>query len=229
MSSSRVCSLWQLLLHPAAAATCVFPCTRVWAPRSACAHVCPDLGARAPPPCQTCLSFLGKMLIQSNFFPLPSCTQSWLWIMSNNIQLRRMQINLIPCSPAMQLAAHLRDTKLVYTWYTKSAGWFHQSLQTKREKKKKRKDLILVFISVRLEFLLIKELFPWCSVIRIGLHVAQQASADVFLIRCLIFHWAASDEGCWQRNGRKSIGQLHKMAALLWHVSQDLVDGKLVW
>lgn len=101
----------------------------------------------------------------------------------------------------------------------------------KKEKKerKKKKALILVFISVRLEFLLIKELFPWCSVIRIGLHVAQQATADVFLIRCLIFHWAASDEGCWRRNGRESVGQLHKMAAMLWHVSQDLVDGKLVW
>ena len=37
----------------------------------------------------------------------------------------------------------------------------------------------------------------------------------------------ASDEACWQRNGRENLGRLHQMAALLRHLSQDLVDGKL--
>lgn len=104
-----------------------------------CTHVCSDLRARAPPPRRTRLAFLGKILIHNNFSLLLSHTHSWPWTMSNNMQLRRMQINLILCSPAMQPAAHLRDTKLVYTWYTKSAGWFHQSLQRKRKKKKKKK------------------------------------------------------------------------------------------
>lgn len=80
-----------------------------------CTRVCSDRSARAPLSTQTPLPFLGETLSQSNVFPLFSYAQGWPWIMSNNIQLRRMQITLSLCSPAMQLAAHLRDTRLVYT------------------------------------------------------------------------------------------------------------------
>lgn len=37
----------------------------------------------------------------------------------------------------------------------------------------------------------------------------------------------ASDEACWQSNGGQNLGRLHQMAALLRHLGQDVVDGKL--
>lgn len=60
-----------------------------------------------------------------------------------------------------------------------------------------------------------------------GLHVAPHATANVFSIRCLISRELASDEACWQRNGRESFRRLHQMAALLRHLGQNLVDGEL--
>lgn len=60
-----------------------------------------------------------------------------------------------------------------------------------------------------------------------GLHVAQHASASVFSIRCLISRELASDEACWQHNGRENLRRIHQMAALLWHLGQNLVDGEL--
>lgn len=103
-------------------------------PVHACVCVCECVGARAharvlvtsePGPHrvgETGLPLLGEILIQNSFFPLLSYAQSWPRTMSNNIQPRKMQINLSLHSPAMQLAAHFQDTKLVYTWYTKNAG-----------------------------------------------------------------------------------------------------------
>lgn len=129
MSSARtVCSLWQPLLHPAAAATCVFPTcarVRVCVCMHECVGVCTHMRVLVTPELcphhvrETNLSLLGE--IQSSFFPLLSFARHSPRTMSNNVQLRRMQINLSLHSPAMQLAAHLRDTKLVYTWYTKNA------------------------------------------------------------------------------------------------------------
>lgn len=62
-----------------------------------------------------------------------------------------------------------------------------------------------------------------------GLHVAQHASANVFSIRCLISRELASDEACWQHNGRENLRRLHQMAALLRHLGQNLVDDFYFW
>ena len=69
--------------------------------------------------------------------------------------------------------------------------------------------------------------YPWFHMVWTGLHVAPHATANVFSIRCLISRELASDEACWQRNGRESFRRLHQMAALLRHLGQNLVDGEL--
>lgn len=69
--------------------------------------------------------------------------------------------------------------------------------------------------------------YPWFHMVWTGLHVAQHASANVFSIRCLISRELASDEACWQHNGRENLRRLHQMAALLRHLGQNLVDGEL--
>lgn len=69
--------------------------------------------------------------------------------------------------------------------------------------------------------------YPWFHMVWTGLHVAQHASANVFSIRCLISRELASDEACWQHNGRENLRRIHQMAALLWHLGQNLVDGEL--
>lgn len=85
--------------------------------------------------------------------------------------------------------------------------------------------------SVR-DWFIVKEIFffffyPWFHMVWTGLHVAQHASANVFSIRCLISRELASDEACWQHNGRENLRRLHQMAALLRHLGQNLVDGEL--
>lgn len=82
--------------------------------------------------------------------------------------------------------------------------------------------------SVR-DWFIVKEIFfyPWFHMVWTGLHVAPHATANVFSIRCLISRELASDEACWQRNGRESFRRLHQMAALLRHLGQNLVDGEL--
>ena len=69
--------------------------------------------------------------------------------------------------------------------------------------------------------------YPWFHMVWTGLHVAPHATANVFSIRCLISRELASDEACWQRNGRESFRRLHQMAALLRHLGQNFVDGEL--
>lgn len=44
---------------------------------------------------------------------------------------------------------------------------------------------------------------------RTGLHVAQHASTDAPLIRCLIFHRAASDDSREHSDGRETDGEVH--------------------
>lgn len=80
------------------------------------------------------------------------------------------------------------------------------------------------------DWFIVKEIFffyPWFHMVWTGLHVAPHATANVFSIRCLISRELASDEACWQRNGRKGFRRLHQMAALLRHLGQNLVDGEL--
>lgn len=72
-----------------------------------------------------------------------------------------------------------------------------------------------------------RRVYPWFHMVWTGLHVAPHATANVFSIRCLISRELASDEACWQRNGRESFRGLHQMAALLRHLGQNLVDGEL--
>lgn len=110
--------------------------------------------------------------------------------------------------------------------------------KSKREKEREEKTVLgaddfssplhLATGSVR-DWFTVKEIFfyPWFHMVWTGLHVAQHASANVFSIRCLISRELASDEACWQHNGRENLRRIHQMAALLWHLGQNLVDGEL--
>lgn len=105
---SGVCSLWQPRLNPAAAATCVFHCVCVCVR----AHI-PHARVRTDiwtmfRLCQwNCYVFVGgdinseqlrlplPSLPPTHPLSLPSSAQQGPWTMSNNIQQRRMQINLV--------------------------------------------------------------------------------------------------------------------------------------